>query len=218
MHAATNHIEWEFDFLPSLAESTPIYAHAAARPDSSAHTALIERIVKEDRQALAELYHLFAGVLYSLALKILQDPLEAEEVLQDTFVRVWKQARRYDSQRGSVFAWLVTICRSLCLDRLRWRRSNPYRGRNYLPIDLAPQSVDHEHEGPLFVHFRSNLGREIGEKLKELSPEQRECIELAYFQGYTQQEIARLTKEPLGTIKARLRRAIIRLRALLPPL
>ncbi|MDX2111016.1 MAG: sigma-70 family RNA polymerase sigma factor [Verrucomicrobiota bacterium] len=188
--------------------------------EGSAHhkedVAFIRRVAARDEQALAELYRRYSGVIYSFAVKMLHDTPEAEEVLQDTFLKAWKLADKYQPERGTVFTWLVTMSRSQCLDRLRARKNNPFRSNQHTTLDsMSPQSQPDSSETSI---FKTNLGSEIADKLKELPEDQRLCLELSFYKGYTQHEIANRLKEPLGTIKARIRRGLLQLRALLPPL
>jgi RNA polymerase sigma-70 factor (ECF subfamily) len=166
--------------------------------------ALIGRLVAGDAQALCDIYDRYASLVNALALRILRDAAEAEDVVQEVFVQIWRQASRFDPSRGSAEAWLCTIARTRALDRLRRRaarREEPSESAP-VPATLAPRNED-------ALAVRKALGA--------LSADQRRALELAYYEGLTQTEIATHLGEPLGTIKTRIRTAMIRLRETLGP-
>jgi RNA polymerase sigma-70 factor (ECF subfamily) len=139
-----------------------------------------------------------------LALRILRDRSEAEDVVQEVFVQVWRQASRFDPERGTPEAWLCTMARTRALDRLRRRVS-----RREEPSETAPG----ESKAP-----RNEEALAVRKALDGLSSDQRTALELAYYEGLTQSEIAERLGEPLGTIKTRIRTAMIRLKGVLGPL
>ena len=173
------------------------------RMASSSAETLIRRLTGGDHKALAEFYDLFAGLVNGLASRILRDRTEAEDVVQEVFVQVWRQASRFDPTRGSPEAWLCTIARTRALDRLRRRAS-----RREEPAEASPGST----EAP-----RTEEALAVRKALDGLSADQRKALELAYYEGLTQSEIAKRLGEPLGTIKTRIRTAMIRLREVLGP-
>jgi RNA polymerase sigma-70 factor (ECF subfamily) len=164
---------------------------------------LMRRLADGDHAALGEFYDRFAGLANGLALRILRDASEAQDVVQEVFVQVWRQAARYDVGRGSPEAWLCTITRTRSLDRLRRRAS-----RREEPSEAAPP--------PTGVP-RTEEAIAVRKALDSLSGDQRRALELAYYEGLTQTEIAERLGEPLGTIKTRIRTAMIRLRDTLGP-
>jgi RNA polymerase sigma-70 factor (ECF subfamily) len=165
---------------------------------------LIRRLATGDHKALGEFYDLHAGLVNGLALRILRDRAEAEDVVQEVFVQVWRQAARFDPDRGSPEAWLCTITRTRALDRLRRRASRREEAEGATPAGAqAP---------------RTEAALAVRKALEGLSPEQRRALELAYYEGLTQSEIAARLAEPLGTIKTRIRTAMIRLREVLGPI
>jgi RNA polymerase sigma-70 factor (ECF subfamily) len=175
--------------------------------------ALISRIERRDADALALLYDRYAARLNGLASRILGDTGEAEEVLQEVFLYVWRAAASFDGTRGSVLAWLLVATRSRAIDRLRARRPG---GRERLrPLEETPEPVSLEDpasgaEGREWVTIcRAAIG--------ELPADQRQALELAYFDGLTQQEIAEKTKAPLGTVKTRMRLGLMKLRDRIRP-
>ena len=171
--------------------------------------ALIRRMVDADETALGALYDRWVRSLYSLVLHLLRDPDEAEDVVEETFWQAWRKAGSYEPSKGAVSTWLLTIGRRKALDRLRARKRNredTIDGESSFD-DLPSRSADpaSEAEG-------SELRENIRAALKELPPEQREVLELGYFSGLSQAEIAEATRQPLGTIKTRTRLAMQKLR------
>lgn len=170
---------------------------------------LLAAMAEKQQWALAELYDRHAGVLYRLALKILEEPALAQDVLHDAFLIAWHKAALYDETRGNVRAWLIVLCRNLAIDRYR------------VKMNLASRRVVMENAEELLLQAEANPekdaitsedGRLISLALNKLPKEQREVIELAYFRGMSQQEIADATGTPLGTVKTRTRQALQKLR------
>lgn len=156
--------------------------------------------------ALRRLYDAFAPRLLGLARRILIRPSDAEEVIQDSFLTVWKRAGDYDPERASVESWLFMIVRHKSIDRLRAqnRRSNievqwPEHSSNIIAFSQEDEGHDFQDEPALRA-------------LRALPPHQREPLELAFFEGHTHREIAQIVNRPLGTIKSEIRRALARLR------
>src|SRR5262245_23933356 len=160
---------------------------------------VLQRLAEGDQRALAEFYDAHAGLAYGLALRVLRDRSDAEDVVQEAFVQVWRQADRYDPARGTPQAWLCAIVRTRALDRLRRRVAR--REQEEAPEPAAAGGTP-DREGELAVR----------KALLSLSADQRRALELAYYEGLTQSEIARRLNEPLGTVKTRIRTAMIRLR------
>ena len=168
----------------------------------------LDRMASGDGEALAELYDRHAGRVYSLALRIVRDTTEAEDVVQDVFVQAWRQASRYTASRGVVAAWLLMLARSRAIDRLRARRARPEEPGGET---AATQLVD---SGPPveWQYLSSEQIRLVRTALERLPFLQRLAIELAYFEGLTHVEIAARLEEPLGTVKTRIRSALTKLR------
>jgi RNA polymerase sigma-70 factor (ECF subfamily) len=177
--------------------------------DARADIALLDRIVGRDDRAVGELYDRHNRLLYGLILRILRDRAEAEEVLQEVFVLVWTRAETYNVALGSPTAWLVRIARNRAIDRLR---SNTVRLR---AVDAAPPPPP--AETPESTAAESERQRTVVRALQDLPAEQRVLIELAYFHGLTQAELAERFKLPLGTVKTRIRTGMIALREQLAP-
>ncbi len=169
---------------------------------------LVRAIVQRRSEAVSELYARFSSMLLALAQRVLGDLSEAEEVLQETLLQVWRQADRYDPKRSSVSTWLVLIARSRAIDRLRSRRVK------LKTLTAAQRENPVTHTSPVGVRhvFREEQRRRLQEELSYLSPEQRQVLEMAFYQGMTQSEIAKETGIPLGTVKTRTLLAMRKLR------
>jgi RNA polymerase sigma-70 factor (ECF subfamily) len=169
--------------------------------------ALLARIAGGERAALRSLYDRLSGVTFAVALRILTSRPEAEEVVQDCFLDVWTRARLYDPARGSARTWVVSIARNRAIDRLR------SRGGAAKATDAARAEAALAVEGttPLETAERRQARERIQAALAELPAEQRQVLELGYFEGLTQSEIAERVGEPLGTIKSRVRAALEKL-------
>jgi RNA polymerase sigma-70 factor (ECF subfamily) len=164
-----------------------------------------------DADALGELYDRYVRGVYSLAFRILHDGMEAEDVVQEVFAQVWKQASRYDASRGVVLAWLLTLTRSRAIDRLRARRA---RGAGSSDERALQQITDSSPPADLQVLSFEQVGR-LRAALDELPMLQRSAIELSYFEGLTHVEVAAQLEQPLGTVKTRIRLALRKLREVL---
>ncbi len=169
-------------------------------PDS----ALVERIMAGEEGALSALYDRYAGMLYAMLVRILKDTGAAEEVLQDLFLQLWRGASRFDASRGSLPAWLLVIGRNRALSRLRRReRREILEDPEEFSLEAVPSAGDLEDEA-----WRMQLMQRLRSAMATLPPEQKEALELAYFEGMTQTEIAARTGSPLGTVKSRVRAAM----------
>jgi RNA polymerase sigma-70 factor, ECF subfamily len=187
-------------------------ASPAPRPDeAAADLELLERIKRGDTTALDALYERYSSPVYSLVWKILQSPEEAEDVALDVFWQVWRQADRYDPARGAPPAWIFTVARSRAIDRLRARQRREARTVSFDDPAAKLDPLDEGAAPDVVVSFRQARDA-VREAMTELSPVQREAIELAFFKGLTHAEIAATLNEPLGTIKTRIRQGLIRLR------
>lgn len=165
----------------------------------------MQRVAAHDSDALMALYEQYSRIVYSVAIYVLQDPQHAEEITQDVFMTVWQKAAMFDMERGTAKSWLTQIARNLAIDHLRRQRR---RGAESHPLELAevlpaPGTIHNDDQHELFGH------------LQKLPAEQRQAIEMAYFQGYTHQEIAERLKLPLGTVKSRILLGLRKLQALL---
>ncbi|HTL68238.1 MAG TPA: sigma-70 family RNA polymerase sigma factor [Lacunisphaera sp.] len=175
---------------------------------------LIAALGAGDREALGQLYDALSRPLYSLAFRITQDAAEAQDIVQDVFVKISRQATTYRVERGSVFSWAATLTRNRAIDRLRSRRRRDElltAAAEELQPAAAPGGLD--TAAALWLREKAAAVRIA---VNCLAPEQQQAIELAYFSGLTQQEIAARLNEPLGTVKARIRRGLLKLRETLP--
>lgn len=161
--------------------------------------------------ALGELYDRYTLLVHSVVLRVLRDSGDVEEVVEDTFWQAWRQADRFDTERGAISTWLVTIARSRALDRLRSRRRTDMRTET-LPDGAMEQREDATRPSPLDDASMDERRRRVRAAIAELPAEQRATVELAYFGGMSQSEIAAATGEPLGTVKTRTRLALRKLR------
>jgi RNA polymerase sigma-70 factor, ECF subfamily len=170
---------------------------------------LIRRMCSADETALGALYDRWVRSLYSLVFHLLKDPDEAEDVVEETFWQAWRKASSYDPSRGAVSTWLLTIGRRKALDRIRTtkrRREEPMSQESaYADLPSGDPDPSQDTEG-------SELRTHVRAALDELPAEQREVLELGYFRGMSQTEIADRTGQPLGTVKTRMRLAMQKLR------
>lgn len=175
-------------------------------PESTAYD-LIARMAQQDQIALQDFYDRYNKLVFSLALKVLNCRTEAEEVTLEVFWQIWQQANQYRENRGSVVAWLVMIARSRAIDRRRARD----RVSNALYVvdnsNLSDSSIDIALD-PEENFYTAQRREAVLNALSEMSDKQRMAIELAYFAGLSQSEIANQLQEPLGTVKTRIRTGI----------
>ena len=172
---------------------------------------LIGRMMAGDEAALSNLYDRYSAMLFGMLMRILRDKQAAEEVLQDIFLQLWRNAGQFDAGRGSLAAWLLVIGRNRAISRLRGRS-----GREVLEEEegafantfVSSQNVEEEA-------WRTELRASLTAALSRLPEEQRQAVELAYFEGMTQSEIAARTRAPLGTVKTRVRTAMQSLKQIL---
>jgi RNA polymerase sigma-70 factor (ECF subfamily) len=169
----------------------------------------VKRMAGRDADALAEIYDRHSRAVYSLALRIVGEQAEAEDVVQEVFSQAWGQASKYTPDRGPVVAWLLTMTRSRAIDRVRARRARP-DGEIADALQLSGLT-DSAQLQDLTLLTREQVGFLRG-ALERLPALQRIAIEMAYFEGLTQSEIAARLDEPLGTVKTRVRLALLKLR------
>lgn len=175
---------------------------------------LLRRIASQDREALSQFYDQTARPLFAIAWQMLGNAEEAEEVIQDVFVQIWNKAERFDDTKGQAFHWALSITRNRCIDQLRSRQR-----RSRIMVDLDPEkdlenAVDPSHlDAPLPEQELAAIRSSVA----SLPDDQRQAIEMAFFGGMTHLEIAASLQEPLGTVKARIRRGMLKLRETLEP-
>ena len=177
--------------------------------EQGADLRLMQRIAAGDQTALSTLYDRYSSVLYSVAKRVLTDTGAAEEILQDVFLQVWRNASRFDPQRGSLSGWLLVTTRNRAIDQLRRRTSQT--------IDPAPESLAMPGASLEASVSQGEMMARVKAALGGLAPGQRQALEMAYFEGLTHSEIAKRSGEPLGTVKTRLRTALQVLKKVLNP-
>jgi len=185
-----------------------LWAVVAGHPgETTVDHAALERMARGDHDALAELYDRHARLVYSLALRIVGDQGDAEDVAQEVFSQAWRQAARYESKRGNVIAWLLNLTRSRAIDRLRGRKSRPEAAGDSLALEMPDLAQPIDEKLAL-----SGRAAQIRAAVEELSVLQRMAIELAFYEGLTHVEIAERLELPLGTVKTRIRQGLLKLK------
>ena len=183
--------------------------------DARAEIELLQRVAQGDRPSFETLYDRFSGVLFSVANRVLNNQEAAEDVLQDVFVQIWEKAPLYDPARGKPMTWAVTLTRNKAIDRLR---STVRRNRLQDDVQRESETFAQFDDRSSFDALASGETKQlVRAAMQKLSPDQREAIELAFFSSLTQTEIAERLNEPLGTVKARIRRGMTKLRDVLSP-
>jgi len=167
---------------------------------------LIAQVAQGNEQAFLEIYDRYVHRVHGLTLHILGDSMLAEEVTQDTFLKLWSRARQYLAERGAFLPWLLTMARHVALDRLRLEKRRPALSDSNDPEDAWQVLPDHQTTSD------ESRWRSMYFAVQSLHPDQRQVIELAYYQGLSQTEIAEVLGWPLGTVKTRLRAAMEKLR------
>ena len=186
-----------------------VYFHLHPEPAQENDVALLKAIAAKDEAALAQLYDRYRSILFGLLMRILNNREEAEDVLQEVFLQVWRKAADFDESRGRPFTWLVTLGRSRGIDRLRTlaaRERVAEAGAREVADEISDAAAD---------AVRSEQRGLVSDALAKLPDEQKRPIMLAYFDGLTQSEIATRLGAPLGTVKTRMRTGMLRLRELL---
>jgi len=186
-----------------------IYLRLQPEPAQESDVLSLKAIAARDEAALAQLYDRYDRILFGLLMRILNNREEAEDVLQETFLQVWRKAADFDEDRGRPFTWLVTVARSRGIDRLRTLAS---RER---VAEAGAREVSDQISDAATDAFKSEQRGLVSDALAKLPDEQKRPIMLAYFDGLTQSEIATRLGAPLGTVKTRMRTGMIRLRELL---
>lgn len=181
------------------------------RENDPGFASLLAAIAGRDQASFARFYDLTSRATFAVVLRILRDYGLAEEVMHDVYLQIWNQAGAYSAERGTPFAWLMTIARSRAIDRIRSARHRQRESETLGNVFGFAASIEDPEEASLFAEKR----RLIRQALRSLSPEQRQVIEIAYFNGLTQTEISERLGIPLGTVKTRLRAGLMRLRNLL---
>ncbi len=196
------------DDPPEGAASSGTVRAAAPSTDLAARlAALLRRSATGDEAAFGELYDAVAPRLYGLVRRVVRDPAQSEEVAQETFLEIWRQSARFDQDRGTALAWMMTIAHRKAVDRVRSAEAAHRRDETW---QATSQEVAHDSTAEAVV---GQLDAErVRRALDTLTPAQRGAVELAYLSGYTHTEVATMLDLPLGTAKTRIRDGLIRLR------
>ena len=168
---------------------------------------LLKRSGRGDEAAFARLYDATAARAYGLAVRVVRDPAQAEEVTQEAFLEIWRTASRFDPDRGSAVSWVLTLVHRKSVDRVRSAEASTRRDTTY-----HQSNVTVEHDSTAEAAQASMEARRVRQALGSLTEVQREALELAYFKGYTHTEVATMLDLPVGTAKTRIRDGLIRLR------
>jgi RNA polymerase sigma-70 factor (ECF subfamily) len=221
-------------FFDRVSGSSETFAPASLSPDPMPHRsgtlafpdpidpaqaqqdlALLQRTARGDRAAFAGLYDRFSRPLFATALRILGDAREAEDVVHDVFITLWQRSVEFSEDRGSPFSWAVTMTRNRAIDRVRQRRR-----RAEILAEAPPKDLGYDEGGGGSADSGGTLDAQeragaVRRALATLPRDQQRAVELAFFSGLTQQEIAENLRQPLGTVKARIRRGLLKLRDVL---
>lgn len=176
--------------------------------DDSAESRIIEQLRKRDPDGLAAAYDLYARVVFALFVRITRDKAAAEDLSQELFLRVWNRGRQFDSSKGTLGVWIMSIARNMAIDHVRSAQAR-FSSR-VRPMDqVEALCLARDPSGP---EMRIHDVRTIREAFGALNAEEKRVVELAYFDGFSQSEIAERLHQPLGTVKSRMRSALQRLR------
>ena len=200
----TNPIDPPARSFNSEAATVPIRAsvQAAAVHNADDDNELLRRIRQGDQEAMAVIFKRYGGAVFSVALRILRDPGQAEDVMQEILFQLWRSSESFEHGRGSLGAWLVVVARNRSIDAIRRRKPTD----SVEDVILAsPQNLASEAE-------RNTMIAKVRSYMQSLPPEQQKSIELAFFEGLSHTEIAAKTGDPLGTVKTRIRLALLSLR------
>ena len=168
---------------------------------------LLNRIQGNDEAALVELYDQYVNAVFSVAYQVLNNQLDAEEVTQDVFLRIWNKSALYDANKGRFISWLLTMARRISIDYVR-HKQRASQVENPVSLD----EKDYLYETALVYEDMTELQRMLASAMQELPVEYRETIQLAYFRGMTHREIAEHLQRPLGTVKSHIRQGMEKLR------
>jgi RNA polymerase sigma-70 factor, ECF subfamily len=191
---------------PAKESQRSIHRDSVPRGDAAAAAAgdepLLNRAKGNDQQAMTELFDRYGRMVYSVALRVLKDPGQAEDVMQDIFFQVWRSPNSFVEGRGSLGAWLAVMARNRAIDALRRRK----------PSDSVEDVVLASRTDMASEIERNSLMEKVRTIMKDLPTEQQKSVELAFFEGMSHTEIAEKTGDPLGTVKTRIRSALVRIR------
>jgi RNA polymerase sigma-70 factor (ECF subfamily) len=178
---------------------------------------LMQEITQRRQRALKELYSRYARSLRALIGSVVHEESEADDVLQESFLQIWREAHHYSPKAGKPLGWVITIARRRAIDRVR-RRDSYRRAKQRFEDEIKPQTQISRSSRTDTEVAQSDLRRFLGRQMENLPPVQREAVELAYFRGLSQREIAATTNTPLGTVKTRLQLGLRKLTQCIRPL
>ncbi len=181
-------------------------SNSMLRTEPAEEQRLMARIAAGDQEAFRALYERYVDLVYSMALKVMRDPAAAEDVVQDVFLRIWQRADRFDASRGRLATWLLSVARNRAIDLLR---------RDKRQRTVANALDEARDDSALVAHWYAERDAFVHLSLDILPPEQRQCIELAFFYGLSHNDIAEMLQLPLGTVKSRIRLGMQKLQAAL---
>jgi RNA polymerase sigma-70 factor, ECF subfamily len=194
--------------LPSTSAPWMVTMPSMNRAALPSDAELVARLVWQDEAALSELYDRYSGALFGLALRVSGSRERAEEIVQDTFLKLWRDPKRFDPSRAALSTFLLTLVRNASIDSLRRERStSPLEDEDGQPLPLAS-----DHATPLEQAELAQDAQHIRMAMAQLSAAHRQTVELAYFQGASREEIAAAMNVPVGTVKSRLKYALDKLR------
>ena len=199
------------NFQPNYKNSNRLYSLSSNKPKKDRLMSkegnlitLLEKMSVGDEVAMGSFYDATVNRVYGMAMKVVLRPELAEEVVSDVYLQVWRQASKYRSQRATPIGWLLMICRSRALDKLRREKSAT---RNQYQEDDQREIEDENIEAPMETIMKGDLSKQVSAALRVLTKSQRQTIALAFYRGMSHQEIADYTRQPLGTVKSNIRRA-----------
>ncbi|WP_350356566.1 sigma-70 family RNA polymerase sigma factor [Fodinibius halophilus] len=175
---------------------------------------LMKRIQSRDDEALEELYDLYKRLLFSMVISIVKKKEEAEDLLQEIFVKIWNKAESFDPDRGNVYSWIVTLARNQAIDRIR---SKGYKTQKKQSVSIHEPlfSLEGDKHDPMETTIFSDRAELVKKALEKIPEKQSEVIKIAYYRGLTQSEISDQLDIPLGTVKTRTRQGMIKLKRIL---
>jgi RNA polymerase sigma-70 factor (ECF subfamily) len=177
--------------------------------DQAADIAMLQRVGRRDVAAFQDLYRKFSGLLYSTIHRVLNDHQDTEDIMQEVLIQIWQKAHLYEPAKGKPLTWISTMARNRAIDRIRSKQRRARLNDDFEQETKPLQPEFDDDTSDIVISGESD--RALQKAVMDLSPEQREAIQLAYFNGLTQSEIAEKLHEPLGTVKARIRRGVQRL-------
>jgi RNA polymerase sigma-70 factor, ECF subfamily len=193
--------------LPQMAVKIPLMSRAAPTPDAE----LVARFLWQDEAALSEIYDRYSSMLFGLAMRVTNSRERAEEIVQDTFLKLWRNPKLFDPSRAALSTFLMTLVRNAAIDTLRRERFTiPLEDEEGQPLPIAS-----DHTTPLEQAELAQDAKKIQTALAQLSPPHRQTVEMAYFQGASREEISAAMNVPVGTVKSRLKYALDKLRNVL---